>query len=35
MCLEEMSEFFNARANTYDSHMLDDMGLDVFYEASG
>lgn len=31
--LEEMSAFFNDRADTYDSHMLDDLGLDVFYEA--
>ena len=31
--LEEMSAFFNARADSYDSHMLGDMGLDEFYEA--
>jgi len=31
--LEEMAAFFNARAETYDSHMLDDIGLDEFYEA--
>jgi SAM-dependent methyltransferase len=31
--LEEMSEFFNTRADTYDNHMLDDLGLDEFYEA--
>lgn len=30
--LEEMSAFFNVRADTYDSHMLDDLGLDEFYE---
>jgi len=31
--LEEMSAFFDIRANTYDSHMIDDLGLDEFYEA--
>ncbi|MDD4125053.1 MAG: bifunctional GNAT family N-acetyltransferase/class I SAM-dependent methyltransferase [Eubacteriales bacterium] len=31
--LEEMSAFFNIRADIYDSHMLDDLGLDSFYEA--
>lgn len=31
--LEEMSVFFNARADFYDSHMIDDLGLDVFYET--
>ena len=31
--LEEMSAFFNARADSYDNHMLDDLGLDEFYEA--
>jgi predicted acetyltransferase len=31
--LEEMSAFFNFRADTYDNHMLDDLGLDEFYEA--
>jgi len=30
--LEEMSAFFNARADIYDSHMIDDLGLDEFYE---
>jgi tRNA (cmo5U34)-methyltransferase len=30
--LEEMSAFFNLRADTYDSHMLDDLGLENFYE---
>ena len=30
---EKMSEFFNARADMYDSHMIDDLGLDEFYEA--
>jgi len=28
-----MSAFFNARAKSYDSHMIDDLGLDEFYEA--
>ena len=31
--LEEMSAFFNARADSYDSHMLGDLGLDEFYEV--
>jgi len=31
--LEKMDEFFNTRADTYDNHMLDDLGLDEFYEA--
>ena len=31
--LEEMSAFFNARADSYDSHMLDDLGLDEFYDV--
>ena len=31
--LEEMAAFFNARAESYDSHMLDDLGLDDFYRA--
>lgn len=31
--LEKMDEFFNARAKTYDSHMLDDLKLDEFYES--
>ena len=31
--LEEMSAFFNARADSYDSHMLNDLGLHEFYEA--
>ena len=30
-----MSAFFNVRADTYDSHMLDDLELDEFYEAIG
>jgi len=30
--LEEMSAFFDARADIYDSHMLDDLNLTVFYE---
>jgi len=33
MPLEKMDEFFNARADIYDSHMLDDLRLDEFYEA--
>ena len=33
MSLEKMNEFFNARADMYDSHMLDDLGLDEFYIA--
>ncbi len=31
--LEEMSAFFDNRADTYDSHMLDELKLDEFYEA--
>jgi len=31
--LEEMSAFFDHRADIYDSHMLDDLGLEEFYEA--
>jgi tRNA (cmo5U34)-methyltransferase len=31
--LEEMSAFFDVRAETYDSHMLDDLGLNEFYES--
>ena len=31
--LEEMSAFFNTRADTYDSHMLDDLKLVEFYET--
>ena len=31
MPLEKMNEFFNARAQTYDNHMLVDLGLDEFY----
>ena len=31
--LEKMSEFFDTRADIYDIHMLDDLGLDEFYEA--
>lgn len=29
--LEEMSSFFNQRADIYDSHMLDDLSLSEFY----
>ncbi|MDR3164558.1 MAG: GNAT family N-acetyltransferase [Synergistaceae bacterium] len=29
--LEEMAAFFDTRADIYDSHMLDDLGLDEFY----
>jgi len=32
MDLERMDDFFNARAEGYDKHMLDDLELDVFYE---
>jgi RimJ/RimL family protein N-acetyltransferase/phospholipid N-methyltransferase len=31
--IEEMAAFFAARADSYDSHMLDDLGLEEFYEA--
>jgi len=31
--LEEMADFFNTRADTYDNHMLVDVGLDNFYEV--
>ncbi|MDR2956943.1 MAG: methyltransferase domain-containing protein [Coriobacteriales bacterium] len=31
--IEEMAAFFNARADFYDSHMLDDLDLDEFYLA--
>jgi SAM-dependent methyltransferase len=31
--LEEMSAFFDARAEIYDSYMLDNLGLDEFYEV--
>ena len=31
--LETMSEFFDVRADIYDSHMLDDLNLGEFYEA--
>ncbi|MCL2045864.1 MAG: bifunctional N-acetyltransferase/class I SAM-dependent methyltransferase [Oscillospiraceae bacterium] len=30
--LEEMSAFFNIRADSYDSHMLEGLGLEEFYE---
>ena len=30
--LEEMSAFFDIRADSYDSHMLDGLGLEEFYE---
>ena len=33
MSLEKMDDFFNARADSYDGHMLDDLGLDEFYNA--
>jgi tRNA (cmo5U34)-methyltransferase len=33
MQLEKMDEFFNKRADTYDSHMIEDLKLDEFYEA--
>ena len=33
MSLEKMNEFFNIRADMYDSHMLDDLRLDEFYTA--
>ncbi|MEA4821073.1 MAG: hypothetical protein VB122_02385, partial [Erysipelotrichales bacterium] len=29
--LEEMSSFFNERADTYDFHMLNELDLEVFY----
>lgn len=29
--LEKMDEFFNARADTYDNHMLEELQLDEFY----
>ncbi|MDD4422740.1 MAG: class I SAM-dependent methyltransferase [Eubacteriales bacterium] len=32
MHLENMADFFNTRAEIYDDHMLDDLGLDEFYE---
>ena len=31
--LERMDDFFNTRADTYDIHMLNDLGLDEFYKA--
>ena len=31
--LEKMSSFFDTRAESYDSHMLDNLRLDEFYEA--
>ena len=31
--LKEMSAFFDTVADSYDSHMLNDLELDVFYEA--
>ena len=31
--LEKMGDFFDARADIYDRHMIGDLGLDVFYEA--
>lgn len=30
--LEEMSSFFNRRAEIYDSHMLDELSLTEFYD---
>jgi len=32
MSLEKMNDFFDARAEAYDNHMLVDLGLDEFYE---
>jgi tRNA (cmo5U34)-methyltransferase len=32
MQLEKMDEFFNTRAKIYDSHMLDDLQLEQFYD---
>lgn len=32
MPLEKMNDFFNARADGYDNHMLIDLALDEFYE---
>ncbi len=31
--LEKMDAFFNARAKSYDGHMLNDLGLEEFYEV--
>jgi tRNA (cmo5U34)-methyltransferase len=33
--MEEMSAFFNKRAETYDDHMLKDMDLNMFYDEIG
>jgi tRNA (cmo5U34)-methyltransferase len=33
MQLERMDDFFNTRAEIYDSHMLDDLQLEAFYVA--
>jgi len=30
--LEKMDDFFNKVANTYDTHMIDDLGLKEFYD---
>lgn len=30
--IQRMSEFFDARKNTYEDHMLNDLGFDAFYE---
>jgi tRNA (cmo5U34)-methyltransferase len=32
--LEKMDAFFNARAGSYDDHMLKDLGLETFYEET-
>ena len=32
LALEKMNAFFNARAESYDNHMLVDLGLDAFHE---
>ncbi|HYE84668.1 MAG TPA: methyltransferase domain-containing protein [Clostridia bacterium] len=29
---EQMADFFNCRAETYDFHMIDELDLNVFYE---
>jgi SAM-dependent methyltransferase/GNAT superfamily N-acetyltransferase len=31
--MEEMSAYFDTRADIYDHHMINDLGLDEFYEA--
>ena len=32
MAFKKMNDFFNVRAETYDDHMLIDLGLDEFYQ---